>query len=282
VDRPYRRNFSEPDELFELEVLRSEMVTLGGLTVAHDVHQPGWRWSTHIKPLVGTEWCEIRHVGVVLRGRLGITLRDGTEFVCSPLDVIDIPAGHDGWVASDEPLEILAWLGVRGWLEPPGALRERILTSLLFTDIVDSTKTAVRLGPHAWSELVAVHEARAREALNLFHGREIRMTGDGVLAIFDGSVRAVRCGAAIIGIGRELGVGMRAVVHTGEVEIADEDLRGVAVHEAARMLDLAGDGDVLVSATTAALIGDAGFTLEDRGEHAFKGIDGPRRVYAVR
>jgi class 3 adenylate cyclase len=282
VDRPYRRSLSEPDEVVELPTVRSATVTVGGFTVSHDIHLPGWRWSTDVKPIVGTEWCMLRHIGVVLRGRLAIVLDDGTEFECGPLDVMDIPPRHDAWVVGDEPAEIVGWIGVRGWLEPSGAFRERVLMSLLFTDMVDSTKTAVRLGPHAWSELVAVHEARAREALNRFHGREIRMTGDGVLAIFDGSVRAVRCGAEIIGIGREIGVGMRAVVHTGEVEIVDEDLRGVAVHEAARMLDLAGDGDVLVSATTAALIGDAGITLEDRGEHAFKGIDGPRRVYAVR
>jgi class 3 adenylate cyclase len=281
VAETYAKNFDDADEVFEIEHLRSENLTLGGLTVSHDVHQPGWRWSTHVKPVVGTEWCMVRHVGVVLQGRIGIRLEDGTEFECRPWDVVDIPPRHDGWVIGDEPCELLSWIGVRGWLEPLASLKERVLTTIAFTDIVDSTGTAARLGPSAWGELVATHEARVRETLSRFLGREIRMTGDGVLAIFDGAARAVRCVHALLEVGRDLGLGVRGSVHTGEVEITDEDLRGIAVHEAARMLGLAGDGEVLVSATTAALIGDAGFRFEDRGDHSFKGIDGPRRVFRV-
>jgi class 3 adenylate cyclase len=281
VDQPYTRSLSEPDDLVELPTVRSATVTLGGFTVSHDLHQPGWRWSTDVRPIVGTEWCMLRHIGVVLRGRLGVVLDDGTEFECGPLDLMDIPPRHDAWVVGDEPVEMIGWIGVRGWLEPSEALRERVLMSVVFTDIVDSTKTAVRLGAHAWSELVAHHEAMARDTLSRFNGREIRMTGDGVLAIFDSPARAVRCARALVEVGADLRLGMRAAVHTGEVEIAGDDLRGVAVHEAARILDLAGGGEVLVSAVTAGLVADAGFTIEDRGEHPMKGLDGARRVFAV-
>lgn len=277
----YLRRFAEPDEVIELDRLRSTQVTIGGLTVSHDVHEPGWCWSVDVKPVVGSDWCMVRHVGVVLRGRLGIRLTDGTEFEAGPMTVIDVPAGHDGWVAGDDPLEVVGWAGVRGWISPLESLRERVLRTILFTDIVDSTATAARIGPSAWADLVAAHETHTREQLGRFAGVEVRMTGDGVLAIFDGAARAVRCARAIIDGVADIGLGLRAGVHTGEIELVDDDLRGIAVHEAARVLGVADGGDVLISATTAALIGDAGFVLEDRGEHQFKGIDGARRVYAV-
>src|SRR5262245_23999684 len=98
------RSFSKPDEVIELDTVRSEIITNGGLTVSHDVQQPGWRWSIHIKPLLGTEWCQIRHIGVVLRGRMHVLLDDGSEFDAGPLDLMDIPPGHDAWVVGDEPL----------------------------------------------------------------------------------------------------------------------------------------------------------------------------------
>lgn len=277
----YVRPFSRPDEVIELDRVRSETVTIGGLTVSHDVHLPGWRWSTDVKPVVGTEWCMVRHVGVVLRGRIRIFLADGTEFEAGPMSMVDFPAVHDAWVVGDEPVEMVAWTGVRGWISPLESLRERVLRTIVFTDIVESTATAATVGPAAWAELVTAHETRTREQVGRFGGLEIRMTGDGVLAVFDGAARAVKCAQAIVASVADMGLGLRAGVHTGEVEIVDEDLRGVAVHEAARVLGISEGGDVLVSATTAALIGDAGFVLEDRGEHEFKGIEGLRRVFAV-
>lgn len=277
----YVRRFREHDDVIEMDRLRSEIVTLGGLTVSYDVHQPGWQWSKDVKPIVGTDWCIVRHVGVVLTGRMSILLADGTEFEAAPMSAIDIPAGHDAWVIGDEPLEMLFWTGVRGWLAPLESFKERVLTTIVFTDIVDSTGTATRMGPTAWADLVATHETRTREQLGRFRGLEIRMTGDGVLATFDGAARAIRCARALIDVAADLGLELRSAVHTGEVEFAGEDLRGVAVHEASRILGLAGGGDVLISATTAALVGDAGFVLDDRGEHEFKGIEGARRVFSV-
>ena len=91
----YVRSFSSPDEVIEIEKVRSEIITKGGMTASHDVQQPGWRWSTHVRPLVGTEWCQVRHIGVVLRGRIHYLLEDGSEFDAGPLDLMDIPPGHD-------------------------------------------------------------------------------------------------------------------------------------------------------------------------------------------
>jgi class 3 adenylate cyclase len=275
------RSFSEPDELIEIETVRTEMITLGGMTVSHDVLRPGWRWSTHIKPLVGTEWCQVRHIGVVLRGRIRYRLEDGTEFDAGPLDLMDIPPGHDAWVVGDEPLETIAWTGARGWLASLETLSERILATVLFTDIVDSTGTALRLGDRVWGDMLATHEARTREVLERFRGRVVKMTGDGVLATFDGAARALRCAVALRDGAADLGMQIRVAVHTGEVEVAGSDIRGVVVHEASRILGLAGPREILVSAATAGLAADSGVSLEDRGEHELRGLSGMRRVYAV-
>ena len=280
MDR-YVRHFDAPDERIELDTVVSEVVALGGLTVSHDIQRPGWRWSTHIRPIVGTEWCQVRHIGVVLSGRMAVLLEDGTAFDVGPMEVMDLPPGHDAWVVGDEPVETIAWTGARGWLEPLESLAERVLATIVFTDIVDSTGTALRLGDRAWGDLLATYETRTRDALARFRGREVKMTGDGVLAVFDGAARAVRCAVVLRAVAHELGLALRVVVHTGEVEVAGDDIRGVVVHEAARMLGLAGAGDILVSAATAGLTSDAGLRLEDRGEHELRGIAGPRHIFAV-
>jgi class 3 adenylate cyclase len=277
----YVRSFSAPDEVVEIETVRSEMITKGGMTVSHDLQQPGWRWSLHIKPLVGTEWCQVRHIGVVLRGRIGYLLEDGTEFEAGPLDLMDIPPGHDAWVIGDEPLETIAWTGARGWIAPLETLSERVLATVLFTDIVDSTGTALRLGDRTWADTLSSHEVRTRETVERFRGKVIKTTGDGILATFDGAARAVRCAVALRDAAGDLGIRIRAAVHTGEIESTGSDIRGVAIHEASRVLGMAGADEILVSAVTAGLAGDAGIAFKDRGEHDLRGLTGPRRIYAV-
>jgi class 3 adenylate cyclase len=277
----YVRSFSEPDELIELETVSSAQVTIGGLTVSYDTQQPGWRWSTRVKPLVGTEWCELRHVGVVISGRQTILLRDGTEFTLEPLDVIDLPAGHDAWVVGDEPCVTVGWTGARGWLGPLESLNERVLVTVLFVDTVDSTGIATRIGDRAWGDLFAAYMSRAEDILPRFRGKLIKSTGDGLLATFDGAARALRCALALRDAAADLDLEIRAAVHTGEVEFAEDDVRGVAIHEAARIMELASGGEVLVSATTVTLAGDAGMPMEDRGEHELRGLRGKRRLYAI-
>jgi class 3 adenylate cyclase len=276
------RSFSNPDDVIELESVRSEIVSLGGIAVAHTSHQPGWRWSTHVRPVVGTETCQTRHVGYVLKGTLHVALDDGTEFDMSAGDVVDIKPGHDSWVVGEEPAVTIEWMGARSWIPSRGALTERVLATLVFTDIVDSTGTARRMGAHAWGDLIAAYEERVRDSLARFRGHEVKQTGDGVLAKFDGAGRAIRCSVALREAAWDLGLTTRAAVHTGEVEVAAADIHGLTVHEAARILAAAGPGEIFVSATTRELARDAGVDFEDRGEHHLRGLEDSRHLYAVR
>lgn len=278
---PVIRSFSAADETIELEGVRSQRVTVGGLLISHDVQLPGFRWSTHLKPKVGTEWCEVHHQGVGLAGHMAGVMKDGAPWAIGPMDVVDIPAGHDAWVVGDEPFEMIQWSGVKSWLAPMASLTDRVVATLVFTDIVDSTGTALRLGDRAWMDVLAAHESRTRDELSRFRGTLVKMTGDGVLAMFDGAARAVRCAVALRFAAATLPIEIRTSVHTGEVERAEDDIHGVAIHEASRVLALAGPGEILVSALTVELARDAGIVFEDRGMHQLRGIAGERRLFAV-
>jgi class 3 adenylate cyclase len=166
--------------------------------------------------------------------------------------------------------------GVRHVPEP-----DRVLASVLFTDIVDSTKKAAEVGDGAWKRLLAEHHVRTRAELARFRGREIDTTGDGFLATFDGPARAVRCAQAIQAAIRDLGIEIRAGVHTGEVEVAGDQVLGIAVHIGARVAAMAGATEVLVSSTVKDLTVGSGLTFEDAGEHALKGVPDPWHLYRV-
>jgi class 3 adenylate cyclase len=276
-----RKSFRAPDQVVELPLLRARLVELGELTLAIEVVEPGWRWSEHVRPQVGGEWCRVHHVGVVLSGRLGIRFPDGTEVVYGPEDVFDVPPGHDGYTVGDEPCTQLTWAGNRPFFASflLGSA-SRVLATLLFTDLVDSTATAARLGDLRWRELLARHFQGVRAELERYGGREVKTTGDGLLATFDGPGQALRCAAAIGRIASRDGLAVRAGVHVGEVEIIGEDLRGVAVHEAQRIMAAAGPGEILVSELTRALALASGLEFEDRGAHVLKGLEGERRLAA--
>jgi pimeloyl-ACP methyl ester carboxylesterase len=176
----------------------------------------------------------------------------------------------------DEVEEFLT--GVR-----PVAATDRVLATILFTDLVGSTEKATALGDASWSSLLARHNDAVRQQLARFSGEEIDTAGDGFLALFDGPARAIRCGLGVRDALRELGLDVRAGVHTGEVERpAGDKPRGIAVHVGARVMSLAGAGEVFVSATTRDLVAGSGLEFEDRGEQELKGVDGPRRVFAAR
>ena len=162
--------------------------------------------------------------------------------------------------------------------EGPG---DRTLATVLFTDIVDSTATLERVGDAVWRDLLLKHNARLRNELNTYRGREVTTTGDGFLAVFDGATRAARCGVAMARSAREIGLPIRVGIHTGEVEFVGGNVRGVAVHTAARVMSLAGPDEVFVSATTSDLLEGSGITLEDAGSHELKGLSGQRRVFRV-
>jgi pimeloyl-ACP methyl ester carboxylesterase len=162
-----------------------------------------------------------------------------------------------------------------------GPQLDRVLATVLFTDIVDSTKQAAELGDAGWKELLRAHDERVRAELARFRGVEVKTTGDGFLATFDGPARAVRCAQAIASVAENLGIKIRAGCHTGEVELLSGDLGGIAVHIGARVAALAGAGEVLVSSTVKDLVVGSGLRFEDRGLHPLKGIPDEWRLYAA-
>jgi class 3 adenylate cyclase len=162
------------------------------------------------------------------------------------------------------------------------AAAERSLATILFTDIVDSTARAAELGDRAWRELLERHHALVRRRLAEFRGEEVDTAGDGFFAIFDGPGRAIECAEAIVGDVGELGLELRAGLHTGECERLDKGLAGIAVPIGSRVAALARPGEVLVSSTVRDLVAGSGLEFEDRGAHELKGVPGEWRLYAVR
>jgi class 3 adenylate cyclase len=151
----------------------------------------------------------------------------------------------------------------------------------MFTDIVGSTERAGDLGDARWRELLEAHQAAVRQELNRFRGREVKTLGDGCLATFDGPARAIRCGRAIAEAGRSIGLEERIGLHSGEVEVMDEDVGGIAVHIAARVGALAEAGEVLVTSTVKDLVAGSGIQFEDRGTNRLKGVSDEWRLFAV-
>jgi class 3 adenylate cyclase len=158
---------------------------------------------------------------------------------------------------------------------------DRVLATVLFTDIVGSTERAAELGDRRWRELLDAHDRAVRRQLERFRGREVNTAGDGFLATFDGPGRAIECAGAIRAAVRALDIEVRAGLHTGEIEMRGDDVAGVAVHIGARVSALAGTGEVLVSSTVKDLVAGSGIEFEDRGEHELKGVPGTWHLYSV-
>jgi class 3 adenylate cyclase/pimeloyl-ACP methyl ester carboxylesterase len=158
---------------------------------------------------------------------------------------------------------------------------DRVLATVLFTDIVDSTRRAAEIGDRNWRALLDAHDAVVRAQLVRFRGREVNTSGDGFLATFDGPQRAIRCAAAIRDAVAALGIEVRAGLHTGECEVRGDDIGGIGVHIGARVSALAGPNDVLVSSTVRDLVIGSGLEFEDRGAHALKGVPGQLHLFAV-
>jgi class 3 adenylate cyclase len=194
---------------------------------------------------------------------------DGANFV-------ELPGGDDAVATSAIGIEEIVEF-VTG--ERPVVEVDRILTTLLFTDIVSSTERAAALGDHAWRSVLDAHDRTVRDQLRRFRGKEINTTGDGFLASFDGPARAVRCALAIAEATKALGVDLHLGLHTGECDIRGDDLGGLAVHIAARVGSLAAPGEVLVSGTVKDLVAGSRIDFVDRGEHQLKGVPGTSRLY---
>jgi class 3 adenylate cyclase len=193
---------------------------------------------------------------------------------------IELPGeDHLPWIDGDDIMdEIREFLtGVREPAEP-----DRVLATVLFTDVVGSTERARELGDRRWRDLLERHNEIVRRDLERFRGCEVDTAGDGFFATFDGPARAIRCARSVVDNVRTVGLDIRAGLHTGECELAGQAVRGIAVHTGARIASLAGPGEVLVSSTVRDLVAGSGIEFEDRGARALKGLPGEWRLYAVR
>ncbi|MDQ6914635.1 MAG: adenylate/guanylate cyclase domain-containing protein [Actinomycetota bacterium] len=194
--------------------------------------------------------------------------------------LVELPGNdHIPWYETPERTlgEIQEFLtGTRYAPEP-----DRILATVVFTDIVDSTRTAAELGDQRWRDVLERHDRAVRDALGRSDGREVKSTGDGFLATFDGPARAIRCARAIQDSCAPIGIRIRAGIHTGECEVMADDIGGIAVHIAARVSALAGPGEVLVSRTVKDLVAGSGIEFADRGDHTLKGVPDTWQLHAV-
>jgi class 3 adenylate cyclase len=217
---------------------------------------------------------------LMVQGRFHVEMDDGESAEFGPGDVMNVPPGHDVWVVGDEPVVVVDVLGNIGALGVPGE-HARLVTTLLVSDIVDSTLTATRLGDAAWKQVLAEHNRLIRTEFDRFRGREVNTTGDGSLATFGSAAAALRAAVAMRDRVRDLGIELRIGVHTGEVEVLPNDIGGVAVHAAARTMALGGPSEIIVSSVTRGLVDGSGFRFEERGSHQVKGLERPIEVFML-
>jgi class 3 adenylate cyclase len=279
--RLQKKNLGRPDERRPVGRGRLDVVELGDITIGRIAYQPGWRWSEDVRPIVGTTWCEVHHLGVVLSGHLHIEMEDGSSLELDPDDAFEVPPRHDAWVVGGEPWISLDSAGRRNFGKASSEATHRQLLTILLTDLVGSTELLGRLGDERWRDRLSDFNQHARAVLERFQGREVATTGDGFLAVFESPARATRAALALAESARELDLVQRAGLHTGEVERSGDDVRGIAVHLAARISASAGPNEVLVSATTRALLAGSGLVLRSRGIHQLKGIESPEELFAV-
>jgi class 3 adenylate cyclase len=229
----------------------------------------------HVLPTIG--------VPTLVLHRSAEYFRDATRFMGEHIpgaQLVELPGDdHLPWEGDREAVldEIERFLrGIHDDVEP-----DRVLATLLFTDIVGSTAKAAELGDRAWDALLSQHHRLVRAQIARFRGQEVDAAGDGVFATFDGPARAVRCAAAIVEGVRTLGLNVRAGVHTGEIEQANGSVRGIAVHIGARIAAAAQPGEVLVSRTVKDIVAGSGIVFEERGERELAGVPGSWRLYAA-
>jgi class 3 adenylate cyclase len=194
--------------------------------------------------------------------------------------LVEVPGeDHFPWVGDSDAILDEVEQFVTGAL--PSTVPDRVLATVLFADIVDSTRQLADLGDKRWRELLEQFYAVLRGQLELFRGREIDTAGDGLFATFDGPARAIRCACATREAVSPLGIAIRSGLHTGECEVLGDKVSGIAVHLGARVVAMAGPGEVLVSSTVKDLVAGSGLQFTDRGIHSLKGIPGEWRLYAA-
>jgi pimeloyl-ACP methyl ester carboxylesterase len=301
-EEEYRREMERDLRLFgprdqALEAVRSRIQLVGDQEARQWVDYVRWSGSPGAVEALGlmNKEIDVRHVLPAIR--VPTMILHGSEDTIVPIDVaryvgdrisgarlVEVPTGHaaTGRAAVALTEEIRSFLTEvwesGGWDE---AEPDRVLTTVLFTDIVGASERAASLGDRAWRELLERHHQLVRRQLVRFRGREVDTAGDGFFASFDGPARAIRCARAISEGVRELGLDVRAGLHTGECELVDGKVAGIAVHTGARVASYAQPGEVLVSSTVKDLVAGSGLAFQDRGAHELKGIPGDWRLYAV-
>ena len=275
-----QKTLRRPDDVRHFQHGAGVLVRMGAFDVGKAVLEPGWRWAVDVKPMVGTASCEAHHLHVVLAGRFAVRMDSGEQYEFGPDDVVDLPPGHDTWVVGDEPVVLLDISGNVSDFAVPTPHARTVLT-MLMTDIVGSTDAASRLGDAGWKRVLTEHDRVVRRQLDRFRGREIKTTGDGFLATFESAGGAVMCGLAIADAARDVGVEVRIGVHTGEVEVLPDDIRGVAVHATARVMATAGPAEVLASSLTRAIAEGTAVRFESRGHRELKGLQGTLELFRV-
>jgi class 3 adenylate cyclase len=275
-----QKSFEAPDDVRRFPGGTVDLVHIGAVTMGRGVLQPGFRWSTSLKPIQGTPSCQIHHLQMMLQGRFRVEMDNGETAEFGPGDVMNVPPGHDVWVVGDEPVVVVDVLGNIAALGVPGE-HERLVTTLLMSDIVDSTRTAARLGDAAWRQVLAEHNRLCRAQIDRFRGREVNTTGDGFLATFGSAAGAIRCAVAMRDAVSALGIELRIGVHTGEVEVLPNDIGGVAVNAASRIMALGRASEIIVSSVTRALVEGSDLRFKQRGRHTVKGLEQPIEVFAL-
>ncbi len=303
TEEQYRADLGRDLALFGTRQEAIEAVRARGLEFANDEEEQQWvnyyRWSGSpgsVEALAEmNREIDVRHVLPAIR--VPTLLLHGSKDTIVPVEVgryvadripgarlVETPAGHQatGEAAAVINAELEAFLGevfaAGGWEE---AEPDRVLATVLFTDIAGASERAAALGDRAWGELLLRHHALVRRELVRHRGVEIDTAGDGFFASFDGPARAIRCARAISDAVQELGIELRAGLHTGECEYVDGKVAGIAVHTGARVAANARPGEVLVSSTVKDLVAGSGITFEERGTHELKGIPGEWRLFAV-
>ena len=266
------------DERFDRDLARLQRFSVRPGAYGHFYRQTMEADVTDVLPSIRTPTLVVNRVGnrilPVDRSREAAASIEGARFVAlSGTDHLAFSEGVDELV--DEIEEFLT--GTRTGADP-----DRLLTTLLFTDIAQSTQLAATMGDRRWRDILDRHHQVMRAELARYGGREVSTTGDGFFAAFGRPVSAVRCALAMVLAVSSLGIQIRAGVHTGEVEVRGSDLGGLAVHIAARVAASASPGEVLASSTVKDLLSGSGVDFQDRGEHELKGAPGTWRLYAVR
>jgi class 3 adenylate cyclase len=278
----------------------NELLGFWGPSIAEHERYKRW-WSRYLRMSASpaaavtlsrmNHQVDIRHVLpaiqaptlLVHRARDSLVLAEGSRYMAERIPdarFVELPGEDHLWFFGDQDAlldEVEQFLtGTRPVREP-----DRVLATVMFTDIVGSTERAAELGDQRWRELLASHEALVRMQLERFRGREVQMLGDGVLATFDGPARGIRCARTICDEVRSLGIEVRAGLHTGECEMRNGDIAGIAVHTGARVSAKASPGEVLVSSTVRDLVAGSGIEFQDRGVHRLKGVPGEWRLFSV-